>query len=57
IMLWDYDMGTAFQNMDNVPQPGLLEVEAGMFCSTFDATGTWLITGGADKTIKVCFFL
>ena len=43
--------------MDDVPQPGSLEAEAGVFCSTFDATGTRLITGGADKTIKVCFLL
>lgn len=40
--------------MDDVPQPGSLEAEAGVFCSTFDLTGTRLITGGADKTIKVC---
>ncbi len=46
-------MGTPFQNMDDVPQPGSLKAEAGVFCSTFDMTGTWLITGGADKTIKV----
>jgi hypothetical protein len=39
--------------MDDVPQPGSLEAEAGVFCSTFDQTGTRLITGGADKTIKV----
>lgn len=51
---WDYNTGTAFQNLDDVPQPGSLEAEAGVFCSTFDATGTRLITGGADKTIKVC---
>jgi pleiotropic regulator 1 len=39
--------------MDDIPQPGSLEAEAGVFCSTFDQTGTRLITGGADKTIKV----
>jgi hypothetical protein len=39
--------------MEDVPQPGSLEAEAGVFCSTFDHTGTRLITGGADKTIKV----
>lgn len=39
--------------MDDLPQPGSLEAEAGVFCSTFDMTGTRLITGGADKTIKV----
>jgi len=53
LTLWDYDTGTAFQNMDDIPQPGSLEAEAGVFCSTFDMTGTRLITGGADKTIKV----
>lgn len=41
--------------MEDVPQPGSLEAEAGVFCSTFDMTGTRLITGGADKTIKVRF--
>lgn len=39
--------------MDDIPQPGSLEAEAGVFCSTFDQTGTRLITGSADKTIKV----
>src|ERR1700733_13997654 len=53
LTLWDYDTGTPFQNMEDVPQPGSLEAEAGVFCSTFDQTGTRLITGGADKTIKV----
>jgi hypothetical protein len=42
--------------MEDVPQPGSLEAEAGVFCSTFDQTGTRLITGGADKTIKVSVF-
>ena len=53
LTLWDWNTGTAFQNMDDIPQPGSLEAEAGVFCSTFDVTGTRLITGGADKTIKV----
>lgn len=53
LTLWDYDTGTPFQHMDDIPQPGSLEAEAGVFCSTFDVTGTRLITGGADKTIKV----
>ena len=53
LTLWDWNTGTAFQNMDDIPQPGSLEAEAGVFCSTFDMTGTRLITGGADKTIKV----
>ncbi|KZT01944.1 WD40 repeat-like protein [Laetiporus sulphureus 93-53] len=53
LTLWDYNTGTAFQTLDDIPQPGSLEAEAGVFCSTFDMTGTRLITGGADKTIKV----
>ena len=50
---WDYVTGTPLRNMGGIPQPGSLEVEAGIFCSTFDMMGTHLITGGADKTIKV----
>ncbi|EEB97817.1 hypothetical protein MPER_02788, partial [Moniliophthora perniciosa FA553] len=57
LTFWDYDTGTPFQNMDDIPQPGSLEAEAGVFCSTFDMTGTRLITGGADKTIKVYMLL
>jgi pleiotropic regulator 1 len=53
ITFWDYNSGTAFQTMEDIPQPGSLEAEAGVFCSTFDVTGTRLITGCADKTIKV----
>jgi pleiotropic regulator 1 len=52
---WDYNTGTPFQNLEDIPQPGSLEAEAGIFCSTFDVTGTRLITGGADKTIKVSY--
>lgn len=55
LTFWDYNTGTPFQNLDDVPQPGSLEAEAGVFCSTFDMTGTRLITGGADKTIKASF--
>ncbi|EFI27834.1 pre-mRNA-splicing factor PRP46 [Coprinopsis cinerea okayama7 len=53
LTFWDYNTGTPFQNLEDIPQPGSLEAEAGVFCSTFDQTGTRLITGGADKTIKV----
>jgi hypothetical protein len=51
---WDHATGTPFQSMEDIPHPGSLEAEAGVFCcSTFDMTGTRLITGGADKTIKM----
>jgi WD40 repeat protein len=57
LTFWDYGTGVPFQNLDDIPQPGSLEAEAGVFCSTFDLTGTRLITGGADKTIKVLCML
>lgn len=50
---WDYKTGLPFQTMSDIPQPGSLDAEAGIFCSTFDITGTRLITGCADKTIKI----
>jgi len=50
---WDYKTGLPFQTMSDIPQPGSLDAEAGVFCSTFDATGSRLITGCADKTIKI----
>lgn len=56
ITLWDWNSGQPFQTMEDIPQPGSLEAEAGVFCSTFDQTGTRLITGCADKTIKVEHF-
>ena len=34
-------------------QPGSLDAEAGICASAFDQTGSRLITGEADKTIKV----
>lgn len=55
LTFWDYKTGLPFQHAEDIPQPGSLEAEAGVFCSTFDQTGTRLLTGGADKTIKVCY--
>ncbi|KNZ56008.1 hypothetical protein VP01_2520g2 [Puccinia sorghi] len=45
---WDYKTGLPFQTMSDIPQPGSLDAEAGVFCSTFDATGSRLITGHTD---------
>lgn len=53
LTMWDYDTGLPFQHLKDIPQPGSLDAEAGVFCSTFDKTGTRLITGGADKTVKI----
>lgn len=53
LQFFDYSTGVPFQSADDIPQPGSLEAEAGVFCSSFDYSGTRLLTGGADKTIKV----
>lgn len=50
---FDGETGVPFQTLEDVVQPGSLDAEAGIFCSAFDQTGTRLLTGGADKTIKV----
>jgi pleiotropic regulator 1 len=53
MFFWDYKTGYNFQTSEAIAQPGSLENEAGIFCSTFDRTGTRLITGEADKSIKI----
>ncbi|KAJ5226795.1 uncharacterized protein N7469_006801 [Penicillium citrinum] len=50
---WDWKTGYRFQSIDTMAQPGSLDAEAGIMASTFDKTGLRLITGEADKTIKV----
>ena len=49
----DWKTGYCFQEERTVVQPGSLDSEAGIFASTFDLTGTRLITCEADKTIKI----
>uniref|UniRef100_A0A7S1BVG8 Guanine nucleotide-binding protein subunit beta-like protein n=2 Tax=Corethron hystrix TaxID=216773 RepID=A0A7S1BVG8_9STRA len=53
ISFWDYASGYLYQKTETTPQPGSLEAENGVYCATFDLTGTRLITGEADKTIKI----
>jgi len=50
---WDWKTGYRFQSIDTMAQPGSLDAEAGIMASTFDKTGLRLMTGEADKTIKV----
>ncbi len=50
---WDYNSGYNFQRAETTAQPGSLDAEAGILCSTFDVTGSRLLTGEADKSIKV----
>jgi len=50
---WDWTSGHCFQQQETLVQPGSLEAEAGIYASTFDASGSRLITCEADKTIKM----
>lgn len=50
---WDYKTGYNFQGTAAIAQPGSLDSEAGIFSASFDRTGSRLITGEADKSIKV----
>ena len=53
IHLWDWKSGYNFQTLETVAQPGSLESEKGIYACAFDLSGSRLITGEADKTIKV----
>ncbi|KAK3672255.1 pre-mRNA-splicing factor prp46 [Recurvomyces mirabilis] len=53
VAFWDWKTGHRFQYEDSIAQPGSLDAEAGIMSSTFDLTGLRLITGEADKTIKI----
>jgi len=50
---WDWKTGYNFQKLQTAVQPGSLESEAGILASTFDQTGSRLITCEADKSIKI----
>jgi pleiotropic regulator 1 len=50
---WDYKTGHCFQKTETVAQPGSLDAENGIYAAAFDMTGTRLVTGEADKTIKI----
>ncbi|XP_055345861.1 pleiotropic regulator 1-like isoform X2 [Paramacrobiotus metropolitanus] len=50
---WDWRTGYNFQKHKTLPQPGSIESEAGIFVCGFDHSGSRLLTGEADKTIKV----
>jgi len=53
INFWDYKTGYTFQKTETVAQPGSLDAENGVFVAEFDLTGTRLVTGEADKSIKI----
>lgn len=49
---WDWKSGYRYQSLDSIAQPGSLDAEAGIMCSTFDRSGLRLICGEADKTSR-----
>ncbi|KAF2869723.1 pre-mRNA-splicing factor prp46 [Massariosphaeria phaeospora] len=53
VAFWDWKTGHRFQSGESIAQPGSLDAEAGIMCSTFDKTGLRLITGETDKSIKI----
>jgi len=53
MQFWDYQTGYCFQETSSKAQPGSLDAENGIYASTFDLTGTRLITCEADKTVKI----
>ncbi|CAG0892163.1 unnamed protein product [Cyprideis torosa] len=50
---WDWRTGYNFQRLQAPVQPGSMDSEAGIFTAAFDQSGSRLITGDADKTIKI----
>ncbi|GJQ13283.1 hypothetical protein GpartN1_g5074.t1 [Galdieria partita] len=53
LVFWDYGAAHEFFRTNTIGQPGSLESETGIFTCCFDQTGSRLVTGEADKTIKV----
>lgn len=53
ISFFDYRSGHLYQKVYTRIMPGSSESERGVLCSTFDRTGTRLLTGETDKSIKI----
>lgn len=50
---WDWRSGHKFQSLEAIPQPGSMSAENGIFDLKLDMSGSRLITGECDKTIKI----
>lgn len=50
---WDYKTGHSFQSAQANVQPGSLDSENSIMALAFDRTGSRLVTGEADKSIKI----
>lgn len=53
IKFWDWKSGYNFQDVISQPQPGSIAAENGIFALAFDRSGSRLISGECDKTIKM----
>ncbi|EZG43691.1 pre-mRNA-splicing factor prp46 [Gregarina niphandrodes] len=50
---YDFNSGHIFQSLESKPVRGSLHAEAGILAAVFDQSETRLLTGEADKTIKI----
>jgi len=50
---WDWRSGYKFQTYQGVAQPGSMSAENGIFALSLDQSGSRLITGECDKTVKI----
>ena len=53
LVIWDWSSGRIVQTIANIPQPGSLEGEKGIFDVKFDYSATRIISCECDKTIKI----
>ncbi|CAI6791369.1 AIF_HP2_G0051610.mRNA.1.CDS.1 [Saccharomyces cerevisiae] len=53
LSFYDYKSGHKYQSLATRENGRLSEGERSVLCSTFDKTGLRLITGEADKSIKI----
>lgn len=53
LFFWDWRTGYNFQRLASPAQRGSIESEAGILATIFDRSGSRLITGESDKSIKM----
>lgn len=50
---WDYSSAHRFDEVQSQVQPGSLECEAGIYALAFDKSGSRLVSGETDKTVRM----
>lgn len=53
LSFWDYSAAHRFDSQKPQVQPGSLDCEAGVYALSFDRSGSRLVTGEADKTVRM----